>query len=348
MLIRQDKKISIIIIIYKVAEYLEQCIDSVLAQTYENIEVILVLGMPPAPDSVDGYIGEDDGCEAVCEYYVHKDKRVKLIKCRAEGVAKARNLGLSNVTGELIGFVDGDDYIEPDMFMHLMELKALKDAQIAVCGRFYEFKNRTNKDKAFKKGPAVYTGEEALKVVIGGGGFFLHSWDKLYDAALWEGIVFPDDAYVEDRIVIDRVLAEAERVVYDPAPKYHYRERKGSMSKTGSIASNNMKANVILTDFVARRFPRLSQLCDRFIMYEYVTAIQNVLLAGKISTNEAKEELLSYQEELLDLMPTCEINEFVTWKLQMKIVIALNSPYVLVFFTKIRNFFINRKYKRYD
>ena len=102
--------ISIIIPVYRVEKYLRACVDSVLAQTYKNLEIILV-------DD-----GSPDNCGQICEEYAAKDGRVRVIHQTNQGVAAARNSGLEIATGEYIGFVDSDDYIDSDMYEYLYGL----------------------------------------------------------------------------------------------------------------------------------------------------------------------------------------------------------------------------------
>jgi len=316
------EKVSIIIIIYNVEQYLKQCIDSVLAQTYENIEPVLVVGRSPE--------GKDDGCMQMCEEYAAKDKRIKLVTCQAAGVSDARNRGLAAATGDLIGFVDGDDYVEPQMFEHMVTLMRGYDADISVCGRFYEYVNTTLKDEPHREGPELMDGESALAMVMMGEGFFLHCWDKLYKRELWEGITFPIDSYVEDRIVVDKVLSKAGRLIYDRTPMYHYRERKGSLSKGNCMSAYNSEANHQMANFIYKNHPALDDICDNYLIYEYITSIQNAYLEG----NPNPEAIRAYKKELKTLADRMGNNEFVDRRLKLKTFLALVCPQLLVWNTK--------------
>lgn len=321
------KKISIIIIVYKIAQYLQQCLDSVVAQTYENLEIILVLGHGSDPD---------DGCERICQDMASKDSRIKVVECKAAGVSDARNRGLKAATGELIGFVDGDDYIDKDMFEHLVMLMDDNKADISVCGRYYTFKNVENSDTPFADGPMLLDDTRAIEMVLKGDGFYLHCWDKLYKRELWTDIEFPIDSYVEDRIVVDVVLSKADKIVYDPTPKYHYRERLGSMSKTGSIARQNMEANQILCDFINSRYPDLKEECNRYLVYEYITAIQNVFLeANKKGNKPDRKEAKEYAQRLRVLYKDAKSG--LGMGLKIKANLALTFPWILVMNTRIKN-----------
>ena len=267
--------ISIIMIVYDVERYVEESIKSVLAQTYKDIELIIVADHGP------------DRSEEICRKYAASDSRIKLISGDAKGIADARNRGLEAVAGDYIGFVDSDDYIEPDMFESMLKNIEKYNADIAICGRYYEYENTTLKDEA--KAPAVLTAKEALAVTLGHDGFFLHCWDKLFKAKLFTGIDFRTDVTVEDRIVVDRLLARANSIVYDSSPKYHFRERSGSNSKRSGMVKKNVQANVLMEEFITGAFPSLGKECSKFMLYEYITAIQNELVSDMPNRDDIKE-----------------------------------------------------------
>ena len=114
--------ISIIVPIYNVEKYLRRCIDSILGQTYRDLEVILV-------DD-----GSPDGCGAICDAYAEKDVRVTVIRQKNAGVSAARNAGLACARGEWIGFVDPDDFIVPNMYQEMLDAINVTGAELAVCG----------------------------------------------------------------------------------------------------------------------------------------------------------------------------------------------------------------------
>ena len=112
--------ISVIVPIYKVEEYLYKCVKSILAQTYTNLEIILV-------DD-----GSPDNCPAICDEFAAKDSRVTVVHKKNGGVSSARNVGLDTATGEYIGFVDGDDYIEPTMYETLYKYIVDNNTDVSV------------------------------------------------------------------------------------------------------------------------------------------------------------------------------------------------------------------------
>lgn len=301
-------------IVYDVEQYVEQSIKSVLDQTYKDIELIIVADHG------------NDGSLEICERFAKCDQRIKLITGEAKGIADARNRGLKAVTGDYLGFVDSDDYIEPQMFERMLSNMERYNADISVCGRFYEFRGKTLCDEP--SDPVVMSNEEALAVTLGHEGFFLHCWDKLFRRKIFEGLHFRTDVTVEDRIVVDKLLSAAERVVYDPTPMYHFRERSGSNSKRSGMIRNNVEANLLMEEFLMKEHPGLRYECNRFMLYEFITAIQNELT----SDEPDKEAIRRYKDKIKQL---CKVkNPLVGRILRIKAFLALNLPYVLKVYTK--------------
>lgn len=312
----EEKKISIISIIYKVEPYLRQCIESLVNQTYHNLEIILVAG--------EG----DDACISICREFEKKDERIKLITCKPAGVSDARNHGLSAVTGDYLGFVDGDDFIEPDMYESLVKNLEAYESDIAVCGRFYEFVNVSLKDEA--KPPVVLNPSEALDMILTGNGFFLHCWDKLFTKKVFEGLYFPVDKHVEDRIVVNKLIDKADRIVYDPTPKYHFRERADSLSKEEKMTKMNTIANEELSAYIYKVHPELRDVCESFMVYEHITCIQNLMLKG----SKDREQLKLHRDFLKGVSPHLKGNSRISKKVRLKLWLVVYCPHLLLLFTK--------------
>lgn len=312
----EQKKISIISIIYQVEPYLEQCLDSLLAQTYKNLEFILVVG-------IRENASENDGCLAICERYAAKDERIRLIKSPAKGIADARNVGMSHVTGDLIGFVDGDDWVDADLFGSLAEQMETCGSEIAVCGRYYEFKNLTGRDPDGET--QVLSAEQAMRMILNGTGFFLHLWDKLFARSLWDGVIFPTDHVVEDRIIVNRILGKASAISYNSTPKYHFRERSGSNSKKAGMEWHNAVANRMLCAYVSETFPALRNETGRFYMQEIITSLQNL----SVSPTGSREEQKELTDELKKTALQNKNNPLIGRKLRIKKILALFFPAVL-------------------
>ena len=315
-------------IVYDIEAYVEKAIKSVLAQTYKDFEFILVVGR-----------GEDK-CLEICEKYAQLDSRIKLKIITPNGAADARNHGMELVTGDYLGFVDGDDYIEPDMYESMMNNIKKYDADIAVCGRFYEYQNTTLQDVSSE--PIVLSADEALKVTLSHEGFFLHCWDKLYSRKIYEGLNFETKLIVEDRIIVDEMLGKADRIVYDSTPKYHFRERSGSISKQRVMVRNNIKADEVMLDFIKREHPAILPDGLTFILYEYITAIQNELT--DIDTNY--DDIREYQKCIRKLMK--DDNLIIGKGLRVKAYLALYAKGLLGIYTKLRKKNVSQELVRFQ
>ena len=312
------EKISIIMIVYDVERYLRQSIESVLNQTYKNIE--LILSVSPGKD----------GCVAICEEYAQRDDRVIVVKSEPKGPPAARNAGLTAVTGDYLGFVDADDYIDSDMFETMLSNVHKCEADIAVCGRYYEYENTTLKDPDGE--PCAMSGDEAVEVTLSGTGFFLHTWDKLFRREIVKDLYFPEDIAVEDRIIVDKLLGSAKCVVYDSTPKYHFRERYGSLSKQRGITRKNCESNDMLMDYVLENHPSCRNQCLRFMLYEYITAIQNILTSDDFSKEDYKE----YCGKINQICTYAKDNPLISKKLILKSKLALYAPGLLKVITASR------------
>lgn len=305
-------------IVYDVERYLRQSIESVLSQTYTNIE--LILSVSPGKDN----------CEAICEEYAAKDDRVIVVKSEPKGPPAARNAGLSKFSGDYLGFVDADDYVDKDIFESMLSNMHKYEADIAVCGRYYEYENTTLKDP--NASAVVMSNDEAVEMTLSGTGFFLHTWDKLFKREIVKDLYFPEDIAVEDRIIVDKLLGSAKRVVYESTPKYHFRERYGSLSKQRGITRKNCQSNDMLMEYVLNNHPSAVNQCYRFMLYEYITAVQNILTSDDFSKEDYKE----YCGKIKQILDESKGNPLVNSKIKIKAMMALYLPKMLKAVTSYR------------
>lgn len=212
--------ISVIVPVYKVEPYLRQCVDSILNQTYRDIEVLLI-------DD-----GSPDRCGEICDEYARKDKRVRVFHTENKGLSAARNLGLREAKGEYIGFVDSDDWIEPDMYEVLLTRLEENGADISVCGVWYEYKETRQNSRNIKD--TIYADVEIMRAFL-----FQKlsntSWNKLYKKELWTDIWFPDGHVQEDVVTICEVCYHSHVVLSCSDNLYHYRQREGSIVHINSM-----------------------------------------------------------------------------------------------------------------
>ena len=212
--------ISVIIPVYNVKEYLVECMESIINQTYKDLEIILV-------DD-----GSTDGSSAICDRYAMKDKRVHTVHKVNGGLSSARNTGMDCAKGKYISFVDSDDGLELDFYEILYESIKSTNADIAVCGRYLASEN--GKEKMYcSSQQKIYSRKEALKEIFCLGLIDVAAWDKLYQCSVLKGIRFPEGEINEDTAVIYEVFNNVKKLVHIGQPLYNYRVRIGSITKSG-------------------------------------------------------------------------------------------------------------------
>ncbi|MBO6112250.1 MAG: glycosyltransferase [Lachnospiraceae bacterium] len=317
-----SEKISIVCIIYKVEPFLRQCIESMINQTYEDLEIILCVGQGK----------NDDKSLDIAEEYAKKDSRIKLVVTAAKGTGDARNQGLAAVTGDYIGFVDGDDYAEPDMFETMLKTLKEHNADISVCGKYSEYEDKTVPD--VQHGIREMTPAQSFDMILRGTGFFFHCWDKLFKAELFKGIKFPDDRYLEDRYVTGKVIGRAKKIVYDTVPLYHYRIRGDSLSRVPMMSEYNTDADTDFCEYVLERCLDLKDIAGAALMYDHITNVQNYLLYFKGTENDNDEMKERYKAHMDYIRKRSkEKNPEISGKVRLKIFLALHMQPVLKLFT---------------
>ena len=208
--------LSIIVPVYKVENYLPKCIDSILAQTFTDFELILV-------DD-----GSPDDCPALCDAAAEKDARVRVIHQKNGGLSAARNAGLDAAKGAWIGFVDSDDYIAPEMYEVLYQAVQSTGADLALC-------DYAEVDEAGKPCPPMHvslsegelTGQKLLKRASGL--MVQLAWNKLYRRAIFTQLRYPEGKLNEDLFLIPEVCLQIQKAVVVPKALYYYVQRGGSI-----------------------------------------------------------------------------------------------------------------------
>lgn len=250
----REPKISVIVPVYKVEPYLRKCLDSIINQTYRNLQIILV-------DD-----GSPDNCGVICDEYAAKDRRIQVIHQENGGVSAARNSGLALVTGDYIGWVDSDDWIEADMYEYLLENALKYQADIAVCSRFERYKN-----KCVRRGWEhldVLNTEQALELLLKNNVMQNYLCDKLWRRELFDNICFPVGKTFEDIAIMHKLFIKAERVICLPEAKYNYLQR------VGSIVDNISLENRVNHYLAAKS--RYDEMAVDWAQFEYLLEAQCV------------------------------------------------------------------------
>lgn len=236
--------ISVIVPIYNVEKYLRACIDSILTQTYKNLEIILV-------DD-----GSSDGCGAICDEYKEKDQRITVIHQKNRGLSGARNAGIDIAQGQYIGFIDSDDTIEPQMFEILLNNMRKNGAKISICGRkIVDESGNITEPKYIHKKKMVLDGKSAIIEMNSHKSFDMSACDKLYDITLWTDIRYPEGKLSEDFFVIFHLLDKAQKIVWTPEPLYKYLQRNNSISRNKVIKQDFIEASEEQMLYIHEKYP---------------------------------------------------------------------------------------------
>ena len=234
--------ISVIVPVYNVEQYLDKCVESIINQTYKNLEIILV-------DD-----GSSDQSGKKCDEWNIKDSRIKVIHKENGGLSDARNVGLEVATGDYIGFVDSDDWIEPGMYERLFEEICRTDSLVAICdySKYYE-DNPNTLYKEKKEIVHVYKGREIVNYMTSDGKVKISYsvWKCLYKKTCLEGCKFPVGRYYEDVLFNVNALWTIDRVVYIPKVYYHYRIRNNSIIG-GGISPKHIEDLMVYNDGIIK------------------------------------------------------------------------------------------------
>ena len=237
--------ISVIVPVYNVEKYLDRCVQSIVNQTYKNLEIILV-------DD-----GSPDNCGKMCDDWAQKDSRIKVVHKANGGLSDARNAGMAVATGEYIAFVDSDDWVDIHFLELLYNAVLAHNVKLAACDAktVYLFESKNIADLPQAK---VFTSQQALQTLTIGKEFRSVVWNKLYHRTLLENEQFEVGRYHEDEFFTYRILAKANHSVYVNAPLYYYFQRQGSIMNSASFRHlDALDAYIERIKFFKQNYPEL-------------------------------------------------------------------------------------------
>lgn len=262
-----NKKVSIIIPAYNAERYIEECLLSIISQTYLNLEIIIVND------------GSEDKTVDIVKRLKKKDNRIIIINQKNSGVSIARNNGFKNSTGEYIIFVDADDILENNMVQTLVINIEENDADIAICGFKKIFSNGKEENPKILKTKKIFNTIEALQVFFEGKYFGISLWDKILKRDLAEKISFEENRKInEDKYYLFNAILNSRKVFVYNEGLYHYMQRDFSVSKK-KFGINNLDilyfSKKILED-INNRYPELNNyaienyICDNIYVYRNI------------------------------------------------------------------------------
>ena len=311
-------RISVIVPVYNIKEYLERCVRSICAQTYRNLEILLV-------DD-----GSTDGSGELCEHLAKEDDRIRVFHKENGGSSSARNLGIREATGEYLGFIDSDDYIEPDMYELLADgivRYGLEMAQIS----------RDEVDEAGMRMPDVcippkeewlITSNEMMRELL------MHRGDasfctRLTKKSLFEGLAFPEGKLNEDFYLLTQMLGKVERLVIFPKQCYHVFYRIGSNSRTkdknifSRVFADNVENADMVMELVKERYPELIPVAFRFGCFQRLDYLLHIPIGQMTKDNTCYRGVVA---RLRKNMARVLINPYLTAKNKIYLVLLLSAP----------------------
>lgn len=301
--------ISIIIPVYNVHEFLERCINSLINQTYKNIEIILI---------DDGSV---DGSSEICDDFSKKDSRVKVIHKKNEGVSIARNVGLENALGRYITFVDSDDYVENTYIEVLYNLCSKDDVDISICGTI----NEASDGKVWgttEKMNSMINGKDAIELMLNRMFFGWTCWTKMYKSVTIKKFKFRDDLKIaEDVDFLYKALKSAKKVnVNTYETLYHYAKRENSATsvKYNDSRKKEMELYKIIKEDMERLIPNASKKIDAWLFKRVLFDIRIIL-----RTDKNKEDLKNLKKEIKNMKNFWFTNKYITLKQKFIYVLCL-------------------------
>ena len=275
-------RVSVIVPIYNVDKFLRKCIDSILNQTYKELEIILV-------DD-----GSTDKSGEICDEYSNRFTNISTIHKKNGGLSSARNAGLDIATGEYVSFIDSDDFIESNMYEKMVNAIQKSGKDIATCGRYVDIYGLHENIEFNCENQKEYTKTQAIKSILHFSKIDVSACDKLYKRKLFEEIRYPEGRISEDAAVIFNIIDKTNGVVHAGEPFYHYVFREKSISKSKYNEKNldvlwNLKNT---KKFISNNY---SELIDDFKIYACITASAQIALMFK-DKNARKKFKKEYKE----------------------------------------------------
>lgn len=284
--------ISVIVPVYKVQDYLDQCIRSIVEQTYRNLEILLV-------DD-----GSPDRCGAICDAWAAEDPRIKVIHKENGGAGHARNVGIDQAKGELIGFIDSDDYIAPQMYEHLRSLMT-EDVDIAECTIAVTEADNEPLDNGSTAQIHTASAEDAMVLHILDEMFCQTPPNKLYRRSVIGDIRFPVGNLIDDEFFTYRVIGNCRKLTHSSSRMYAYRQQQGSaMNRPFSLKRlEGVKAKQQRLEYLKQKMPSAVEEAKLDLFLTSLYAMQGSLRSLKGEELEKARTLLHEAVEAAKPLP---------------------------------------------
>lgn len=277
------EKISVIVPVYNVEQYLERCVDSIINQTYTNLEIILVND------------GSTDNSGKLCDELAKKDERIRVIHKENGGLSDARNRGIDESESDLVGFIDSDDYIDSDMYEVLLKNLNDTDANLSMCA-LYDVYNNTPEAQVTNKETWKLSSEQAIKMVMEAKILSVTAVNKLYRKSLFTDLKFEVGKIAEDAFIMIKLLDKCEKIVATNEKKYYYVHRENSITtqKFSTKFLNVIEAYEQNSNIILEKYPKLKDVAQTRMNWAYFYVLDRLLLDDNYNDKELENKLISY------------------------------------------------------
>lgn len=273
--------ISVIVPVYKVEAYLDRCIKSVLAQTHQNFELILV-------DD-----GSPDRCGEICDEWSRRDGRIKVLHKENGGISSARNHALQIVKGEYISFIDSDDYVSCDYLSYLLSLFShSENCAVTACNHYVLRGGKSSPNSSPHKDISVFSQKEAFEEVLFHGCIDVSGWGKLYRRDVFSKLRFPEGRIYEDTWIFGDILNRTESLVFGKKCCYFYEIRENS------ITTSHFREESFQYIEAAEKLAADALICDSSLSTAGLRRISHARLSVLRQMKDCPAEFLPRREKL--------------------------------------------------
>ncbi len=283
----EEKKISLIIPVYRHPDWVKDALLSAQSQTWQNLEILLI-------DD-----GSPDGCGALCDEFAAKDSRITVFHTENAGVSSARNLGLKHATGDYISFLDSDDVLEPDHLEQLARLIEETGADIASLSMIMEEKLGANQRKEDASEVLLYSQEQAVQSMHREEDFNGYVMNKLYSATCLDGVFFDTDISIhEDMLFLWDAILRSKRIVHRNIQSYHYLIHPESAMNRGFSPrfETSIDAAVKMNEKMKLHFPQSADLSAKTVLFAVLSVANKRAPAGALD-KESYKRLRAIQKQ---------------------------------------------------
>lgn len=275
--------ISVIVPVYNVEKYLARCLDSIIKQTYKNLEIIVV-------DD-----GSTDGSGKLCDEYAKKDERIKVFHKKNGGLSDARNYGIERANGEYFSFVDSDDWVETKYIEVLYEGLRDSSCNISMVKHFIDYPNKTIDTGTGNK--IKLTPHDCFDRMLYQEDVDVSAWAKLYSKSLFKNISFPKGRLFEDSATTYKLIDKSNAIYLNSVSLYHYVIRKESITNKAFSRKDFdiIKSTSEMAEYVVDKYPDLVNGCNSRMMYAHLSAFRKYAISkNRKKFHEDGTEIFDY------------------------------------------------------